>query len=271
MGIVNVTPDSFSDGGRWLDPEAAIAHGLELAAEGADILDIGGESTRPGADPVSEDEERRRVLPVIAALAERTTAPISVDTMKAGVAAAALDAGATIVNDVTAGRGDPAMLATVAARRAGIVLMHMQGEPRTMQANPHYGDVVAEVTDFLRERVAGAEAAGITRDKIMADPGIGFGKTIEHNVALLARLPELVEGLDGVPVLVGTSRKTFLGRISGAVNDTPDERDDATLASVVWAFERGASTVRVHDVHAAARVARFLELVESTQPEDVYA
>jgi dihydropteroate synthase len=258
MGVVNVTPDSFSDGGRFLDPEAAIAHGRALAAEGATVLDVGGESTRPGAAPVGAEQEAARVLPVVRALAGETGLPVSIDTTKAAVAAAAIDAGATIVNDVSAGRLDPEILAVIAGAGAGFVAMHMQGEPRTMQRDPRYDDVVAEVGAFLVERVEAAVAAGIAREAVMVDPGIGFGKTLDHNLALLAALPQLVERV-GVPVLVGTSRKTFIGRLLGT--DATEARDDGTLASVVWALDRGARMVRVHDVRRAARAAALLDVL----------
>ncbi|MGZ4677120.1 MAG: dihydropteroate synthase [Acidimicrobiia bacterium] len=255
MGVVNVTPDSFSDGGRFDAPDAAIAHGRELAAAGAAVLDVGGESTRPGAGPVDEATELGRVLPVIEGLAAAVDVPISIDTMKAAVAAGALAAGATIVNDVSAGTRDPGMLDVVAGAGAGYVAMHMRGEPRTMQADPQYGDVVAEVIAYLRERLDAARHAGVADDALMADPGIGFGKTVEHNLELLASLPELIAGV-GVPVLVGTSRKGFLGRITGVAD--PAARDDATLATVVWSLERGATMVRVHDVRAAVQAAAVL-------------
>lgn len=241
MGIVNVTPDSFSDGGRWLDPAAAIAHGLQLRDDGADLLDVGGESTRPGAAAVSEEEERRRVVPVVAGLAD-AGARVSVDTMKATVAEAALDAGATLVNDVTALR-DSAMVRLVADRDCDVCLVHMQGDPRTMQENPRYDDVVADVAAFLLERADAAMAAGVRRERIILDPGIGFGKTVQHNLELLDRLHELVAL--GFPVLVGTSRKSFLGRIAG--RDT-DDRLPGTIATNVLALARGATIFRVHDV-----------------------
>ncbi len=244
MGIVNVTPDSFSDGGRYLDADAAIAHGLELAAEGAEILDVGGESTRPGADPVPAAEERRRVVPVVEGLrAAGTTAAISVDTTKASVAADALAAGASIVNDVTALRGDPELAGVVAERGAGLCLMHMRGEPRTMQHDPRYGDVVGEVAAFLAERMELAVSCGIDEERIALDPGIGFGKTAEHNLELLRRLDEFAAL--GRPVLIGTSRKSFLGRLTGR---DVDGRLAATIASNVMALERGARIFRVHDV-----------------------
>jgi len=247
MGIVNVTPDSFSDGGHWLDPAAAIAHGRELVAQGAQILDIGGESTRPGAEPVSEAEELRRVVPVIEGLAAAGTgARLSIDTSKAAIAAAALDAGATIVNDVTALRGDRAMAALVAARGCDVCLMHMLGEPRTMQRDPAYGDVVDDVRAFLAERLQHAIDQGIEAQRIWLDPGIGFGKTIEHNLQLLRRLDELVAL--GRPLVVGTSRKSFLGTITGR---EAGERVAGTLATIVLALARGASIFRVHDVGPA--------------------
>jgi dihydropteroate synthase len=258
MGIVNVTPDSFSDGGRFLGVDAAVAHGVALVAAGSALLDVGGESTRPGAAPVDLETELARVLPVIEGLVRRVTVPISVDTTKAAVARAALGAGATVVNDVSAGRHDPAMLDTVAAAGAGLVLMHMQGEPATMQDDPRYDDVVAEVGDFLVERIAAARDAGVAPDAIIADPGIGFAKTAAHNLELLAALAPLAARL-GVPLLVGTSRKSFL-RSFGAGPDA-DARDDATLATTVWAFTQGAAIVRVHDGESSARAARLLEVM----------
>jgi len=245
MGVVNVTPDSFSDGGKWLDPAAAIAHGHELAAQGAQILDVGGESTRPGAAPVSQREELRRVVPVVEGLAS-AGARLSIDTSKAAVAAAALDAGATIVNDVTALRSDPAMAALVAARGCEVCLMHMLGQPRTMQRDPRYGDVVGEVKAFLAQRLAFAVDAGIAEQRVWLDPGIGFGKTIDHNLELLARLDEIVAL--GRPVVVGTSRKSFLGTITGR---TAVERVPGTIATNVLALARGARVFRVHDVAQA--------------------
>jgi dihydropteroate synthase len=242
MGVVNVTPDSFSDGGLYLDPEAAIAHGKELVAAGAEILDVGGESTRPGAKPVGEDEELRRVVPVIQGLRD-TRARISVDTSKAAVAAAALDAGAEIVNDVTALRGDPGMASLCAERGATLVLMHMLGEPRTMQEDPRYGDVVADVKAFLAERLQAAVAAGVAEERVWLDPGIGFGKTGAHNMELLRRLGELREL--GRPLVVGTSRKSFIGRVDGS---PAAQRLGGTIASSVLAAAEGADVLRVHDV-----------------------
>jgi dihydropteroate synthase len=266
MGIVNVTPDSFSDGGRFLDPGRAVEHGLELAAAGAGVLDVGGESTRPGAQPVPADEQRRRVVPVVRRLAEALErVAISVDTTDASVAAAALEAGATVVNDITAGRGDPQMLPLVARAGAGYVFMHMQGTPATMQVDPRYADVVAEVGAFLAERRAAAAEAGIAEDQLVADPGLGFGKTVAHNLALLARLGDVARAA-GVPVLVGPSRKGFIGTAGGPPGAPlpVDQRDDGTLAAVVWALDRGASMVRVHDVAPAVEAIRLLQAVAAS-------
>jgi dihydropteroate synthase len=247
MGIVNVTPDSFSDGGEWFDRDAAVRHGLELAAAGATILDVGGESTRPGADAVDADEELRRVVPVVEGLVRALpTTTVSVDTTKASVAAAALAAGATYVNDVSALRHDPEMPAVVAASGARCCLMHMQGEPRTMQHEPRYGDVVADVIGFLERELARAVASGIPADRIDLDPGIGFGKTLEHNLALLRRLDEIVA--IGPRVVVGTSRKSFLGRLTG--RDDPRQRLAGTIATNVLALAAWARVFRVHDVGA---------------------
>jgi dihydropteroate synthase len=244
MGVVNVTPDSFSDGGLYLDLASAVEHGLALEAQGAAILDVGGESTRPGADPVEAEEESRRVVPVIQALvAAGVSAQISVDTSKAEVTERALAAGATLVNDVTALRAAPEMAELTAAAGADLCLMHMVGTPRTMQDDPQYDDVVAEVKRFLEERMAFAVAQGVREEKIILDPGIGFGKTVAHNLELLRRLPELVAL--GRPVLVGTSRKSFLGKLTGR---GVDERIPGTLATNVLAYERGARIFRVHDV-----------------------
>jgi dihydropteroate synthase len=268
MGVVNVTPDSFSDGGRFLDTARAVAHGRELVAAGADVIDVGGESTRPGAEPVAPDEELRRVVPVVEALAADGAAPVSIDTTKAVVAAAALRAGATIVNDVTAGLGDPDLLGVVADAGAALVVMHMQGEPRTMQDAPHYDDVTREVVDRLTQRLDAARTAGVRADALIADPGIGFGKTIAHNLELLARLADIVAAV-GVPVMVGASRKSFLGRLTGAA--VASERDDATLATTVWSFTQGARIVRVHDVASSARAARLLDVMARATPAGVAA
>jgi len=266
MGVVNVTPDSFSDGGRWIDADRAVAHGLDLVADGADLLDIGGESTRPGAEPVPADEERRRVVPVIERLAVESGVPLSIDTTKAEVAAAAIEAGAAIVNDVSAGRLDPPILEVVAAAGAGFVAMHMLGEPRTMQDDPQYDDVVGEVGDFLVERLAVARAAGIADAALAADPGIGFGKTVRHNLELLARLPEIVARVE-VPVLVGTSRKRFIGAVLGREGgDLPaDQREEGTLATVACALDRGARVVRVHEARPAAHAVRLLEAMRAAE------
>lgn len=244
MGVVNVTPDSFSDGGRY--PGAA--HGAGLARDGADILDVGGESTRPGASPVAAAEEIRRVVPVVTQLASDGFL-VSVDTMKAEVARAALAAGARIVNDVTAGR-DSDMFGVVADAKAGLVLMHMQGEPRTMQANPHYDDVVKDVSQFLLERAQAAQSAGVARGAIALDPGIGFGKTVEHNVALLRHVGDLKRL--GYPVMVGASRKAFLAKLTGD-DASPQDRLEATLAAHLAAARGGADIIRCHDVKAHRR------------------
>ncbi len=247
MGVVNVTPDSFSDGGVFDDAKAAIAHGRRLAAEGAAIVDNGGESTRPGADPVPPGDELARVIPVVEGLAGLEGVQISIDTMKAAVAEAALDAGATYVNDVSAFRHDPEMAALVAERKVDCCLMHMLGEPRTMQQGPRYDDVVDDVRAFLEERLAHAVQAGVAEERIQLDPGIGFGKTLEHNLELLRRLDELT-ALER-PLVIGTSRKSFLGRLTG--RDVTD-RVHATVATTVIAYERGARVFRVHDVAPTA-------------------
>jgi dihydropteroate synthase len=246
MGILNVTPDSFSDGGEWFGLEAALAHARDMVAEGAELIDVGGESTRPGAEPVSEEKELRRVLPVVEGLAADLSATLSVDTSKAAVARAALTAGAGFVNDVTALRGDPAMAGVVAEAGCECCLMHMLGEPRTMQDDPRYADVVDDVRAFLEERAAFAVASGIAPGRIHVDPGIGFGKTAAHNLELLRRLGEIAA--IGFPVVIGTSRKSFLGRLTG--RDDPHDRVAATVATSVLAFERGARVFRVHDVAA---------------------
>jgi dihydropteroate synthase len=265
MGIVNVTPDSFSDGGRYLDASAAIDHGLALVEEGADVLDLGAESTRPGAAPVNEQEEIRRLLPVVEALAAKAGVPLSVDTMKASVARAALEAGAQIVNDVSAGTHDAGMLALCAERNAPVVLMHMRGEPRTMQTGVRYRDVVGDVLAYLDERAAAARAAGVTSDRILVDPGFGFGKLVEHNLVLLRRLGEFRRL--GYPVVAGTSRKTFIGKVLG---DLPvEERLEGTAATVALAIWNGASVVRVHDVGAMRRVVNIVEAtMNAIEPGD---
>ena len=256
MGVVNVTPDSFSDGGLFLDPEAAVRHGVELAAKGADLLDIGGESTRPGSDPVPVNEEIDRVVPVIKRLAAEVDVPISIDTQKASVAAAALDAGASIVNDVSAGRHDPDMFDEVRELEAGMVLMHMLGDPKTMQVEPHYDDVVADVQAFLREGVEAAVMAGIERDRLCVDPGIGFGKTLEHNLTLLREIDAV--RVEGVPLLVGPSRKSFIGRLTGA---EPDDRIGGTAGAVAWLAAKGVEMIRVHDVREMRQVVQVVEAI----------
>ncbi|HZB79630.1 MAG TPA: dihydropteroate synthase [Actinomycetota bacterium] len=256
MGIVNVTPDSFSDGGMFDDADAAVKHGLQLLEEGADILDVGGESTRPGSIPVDEDEELARVLPVIEGLRrEAPEAILSVDTRKAAVASEALAAGTDVVNDIGAG-ADPGMFGVVASAGAGMVLMHMQGEPKTMQSEPRYGDVVGEVRSFLAERLGGAVAAGIGRDRLCVDPGIGFGKTPDQNLALLHELAMFRQL--GRPVLLGTSRKSTIGHVL----DLPaHERLEGTLATTALGIAAGVDIVRVHDVLANVRAARMSDAV----------
>jgi len=258
MGIVNVTPDSFSDGGLFLDPGRAVERGLALAEDGADVIDVGGESTRPGADPVPAEEEIRRVLPVIAGLRPRTKALISVDTSKVEVAEAALDAGADIINDISAFRLDPRILHLAARHGAGFILMHMKGVPRTMQAHPRYNDVVAEVRAFLAERIDVAEAYGLPRESIAVDPGIGFGKNQADNLALLARLRGLADLRR--PVAVGVSRKSFIGKILDA---PPEDRLEGTIAAAVVSLVNGASILRVHDVRAVKRAVRVAEAILS--------
>jgi dihydropteroate synthase len=255
MGIVNVTPDSFSDGGRFLDPGLAVAHGLRLVEDGADIVDVGGESTRPGSDPVPADEERRRVIPVVEGLAAAASVPVSIDTRKADVAAAALEAGAAIVNDVSAGT-DPEMFDVVRERDAAIVLMHMKGDPKTMQEAPHYDDVVGEVHEFLRERIEAAAFAGVDPERIAIDPGIGFGKDLEQNLRLMHRIDALLDL--GRPIVVGPSRKRFIG----ALLDLPEnERVEGTAGAVAWMVARGAHVVRVHDVKQIGRVVRIVDAI----------
>ena len=251
MGIVNVTPDSFFDGGRFCDPQRAVAHALRLVEEGADLLDIGAESTRPGALPVDEQEERRRLVPVVAAVAKAVSVPISVDTSKAEVAKAAIDAGAIMVNDVTALRGDSAMVGVVAQAGVALVLMHMQGTPDIMQHAPRYDDVVGEVAQFLAERVRYAIDHGVARDRIVVDPGIGFGKTLGHNLDLLANLRVFAEL--GYPVLVGPSRKGFIGQLT---DQSVEARGWGTAGVVALAVEQGANILRVHDVGPMKDVAK---------------
>jgi dihydropteroate synthase len=260
MGVVNVTPDSFFDGGRYLDVEAAVAHAVRLVEEGADLLDVGAESTRPGADIVSEAEERGRAIPVVTAIAKAVSVPISIDTSKASVARAALDAGAVLVNDVTALRADQAMVDVVAHTGAGVVLMHMHGTPRTMQQAPRYDDVVGTISDFFEERIRFAMAHGIVRRQIILDPGIGFGKLLEHNLTLLAQLCCFEQFQ--CPVMVGVSRKAFLGQLVGR---QVQERQWATAAAVAISVDRGAGILRVHDVKAMKDVVEVAAAI-SRQP-----
>lgn len=256
MGILNVTPDSFSEDGRFFDPEEAVRHAAQMISDGAEVVDVGGESTRPGSDPVPADEEIRRVLPVIERIAEqRPDVPISIDTRKTEVADRALAAGATIVNDVSAG-GDPGMFDVVRKHDAAIVLMHMKGEPKTMQQSPEYEDVVGEVHEFLRERIEAAEVAGIDAERIAIDPGIGFGKNLEHNLELMHRIDSFLDL--GRPVLVGPSRKRFIG----AVLDVPEDgRVEGTIGAVAWLVSRGAHVVRVHDVREVVRAVRVIDAI----------
>ncbi len=256
MGIVNVTPDSFSGDGLLLDADAAIKQGVQMVEDGADILDVGGESTRPGSDPISIGEELGRVAPVIEGLAMQVDVPISVDTRKAEVARVALEAGAAIVNDISAGP-DPAMFELARDSGAGLVLMHMQGEPKTMQADPQYDDVVREVRSFLADRIGAAVAAGVARGQLCADPGIGFGKNIEHNLALLHDIGSFHDLR--VPILVGTSRKRFIGELTGV--DDPQERVEGTAATVAWCAAQGVEIVRVHDVREMVKVVRVVDAI----------
>ena len=260
MGILNATPDSFSDGGLFAAQDRALVHAREMAAAGADIIDIGGESTRPGAEPVSEEEELRRIIPLIEGLASELAIPLSVDTYKASVAEKALAAGASIVNDISGLRFSPDMARVVAAYDAAIIIMHIKGTPRNMQQNPVYSDVVGEVRDYLQEGIELAVKAGIDCEKIMIDPGIGFGKTLEHNLALLNRLDEFRRL--GRPIVLGTSRKKFIGTVLGI--PLPSQRVDGTAATVALGIERGASVVRVHDVARMVQVARMTDAILRT-------
>lgn len=261
MGILNVTPDSFSDGGQFFSLESALERARQLIREGADILDIGGESSRPGAQPVPAEEELRRVIPVIRAIRAESNVPISVDTYKASVAEAALEAGANMVNDISALRFDPQMVSVVARARVPVVLMHMQGEPRTMQQNPVYTDVVREIKEFLAERIAFAVACGVKKERILIDPGIGFGKTVAHNIEILRRLGELTEL--HCPIVIGTSRKSFIGWLGGTgAEPLPvDKRLEGTIASNVIAVLNGAQVVRVHDVAPLKRALAIVDAV----------
>lgn len=256
MGVVNVTPDSFSDGGRFLDPAQAIAHGQALVEQGAEILDVGGESTRPGAEPVSEAEELRRVLPVIEELNRQVRIPISIDTLKPAVARAALQAGASVVNDIAANRTDPTMWNVAAEAGAGYVCMHMQGTPRTMQINPVYADVVREVERFFRDRLRRLKACGLAREQVVLDPGIGFGKTAKHNLQLLAGLRSFTKLTR--PLLLGVSRKSFIGKLLGA---DVESRLPASLACASLAVEAGVQIIRAHDVAPTVQAVRMTEAV----------
>ena len=257
MGVLNVTPDSFSDGGKFFDPSHAITRGLAMVAEGADMLDIGGESTRPGATPVEAEEELRRILPVIKGLRARTDVPLSIDTMKARVAAAAMAGGADIINDISGLQHDPGMARTAAETNAGLVLMHLRGTPRTMQQQPQYTDVVAEVRQRLTLAYEEAVAAGVDPECLVFDPGIGFGKTLEHNLTLLRNLPEFQ--IQGRPVLLGVSRKSFIGRLLG--NNDPLAREAPTTALTAWSRQHGVRILRVHAVKENAEALRMMEAI----------
>jgi dihydropteroate synthase len=258
MGVLNVTPDSFSDGGRFAAVDAAVAHAEEMAAAGADLIDVGGESTRPGSSPVDDDEQIRRVLPVLKASTARLPNVIfSIDTTRSRVAEAALDAGAHLVNDISAGTDDRDMFPLVARRRVPIILMHMLGRPKTMQQSPTYHDVTGEVSGYLNERIIAAGMHGVDVDRILIDPGIGFGKTLEHNLELLRRQMELT--VLGRPVVIGTSRKSFVGKVTG--ESEPSQRLFGTAATVAWAVANGAAIVRVHDVEPMAKVVKMIRAI----------
>jgi len=268
MGILNVTPDSFSDGGLFSDAGKALSHARNLAAAGADIIDIGGESTRPGSEPLAEDEELRRILPLIERLSKELTVPLSVDTYKAAVAERALDAGASIVNDISGLRFSPDMAKVVADHGAAVIIMHIKGTPRNMQENPVYGDVIGEIIAYLEEGIAIAERAGVDRNNTLIDPGIGFGKTLEHNLEILNRLDEF--RTLGRPIVLGTSRKKFIGKVLDI--PVPEQRDEGTAATVALGIERGASIVRVHDVAHMVRIVRMTDAIVNpraifTQPQ----
>ena len=264
MGIVNVTPDSFSDGGEFLDPGRAIEHGLQLVGEGADIIDVGGESTRPGAEMISVEEELRRVLPVIEGLAGQTKAPISIDSQKAAVARVALQAGASIINDIAANRAGTEMWELAAESGAGYILMHMQGTPQTMHLAPKYEDVVGEVDDFFSGRLRSAEACGVHLEQIVLDPGIGFGKTVRHNLQLLAGLTRF--RIHQRPLLVGVSRKSFIGKLVGG---EVHERVPGSIACNVWAVVNGVQLIRTHDVAATIQAVRMVEEIQRVSACDI--
>ena len=255
MGVLNVTPDSFSDGNEFFECDTAVERGIQMESEGADIIDVGGESTRPGAEPVSAEQELQRVVPVIEKLGARVKVPISIDTSKSEVAGAALDAGALIINDVTAGRADEKMLPLAATRKSAVVLMHMQGEPRTMQKNPHYGDVVGEVADFFRQQYSRALECGVDPMRLAFDPGIGFGKTLKHNLLLLKNIDQL--RVNDRPLIVGVSRKSFLVKLTGS--DEMRDRIGPTVALTAILRERGADILRVHDVKENVAALRTVE------------
>lgn len=263
MGILNITPDSFSDGGKYVDQQEAVDHALRMEHEGAAVIDVGGESSRPGSERVSSVQQRRRVVPVIEKLADMLTVPISIDTTSAEVAMAAIDAGASIINDISAGQEDSEMFALAAGTRAGLILMHMQGEPGTMQKSPFYVDVVGEVRQYLDEVINRATAAGVSKDQIAVDPGIGFGKLLKHNLLLLGHLGRLHEL--GVPVLVGPSRKAFIGQLTGR---EPDERLAGTLAAVASCVAQDVQLVRVHDVGQACDLIAVLEAIHHSRAEN---
>ncbi len=264
MGILNVTPDSFSDGGRFFDARLAVEHGLQMARDGADMIDIGGESTRPGSDPVPVEEELKRVVPVIRALSGETDCLLSVDTRKARVAEASLAAGAHVINDITALTHDPAMPSVVRDQGAGVILMHMRGDPKTMQLAPEYGNVVKEVADYLEQRIRDLEGVGLSRYSLAVDPGLGFGKTVEHNVSLIARTDYLSRF--GRPVVIGLSRKSFIGKITGReVHD----RLPGCLAATAYVIQRGAHVIRVHDVKESCDVARLMDILRREEARDV--
>lgn len=258
MGVLNVTPDSFSDGGLHFDKSSAVDRALRMVEEGADIIDIGGESTRPGSDPVSADEEIRRTVPVIESIAGKVTCPISIDTYRAGVARRALDAGASVVNDISGMRFDPLMSQVVSDSKIPVVIMHMKGTPKNMQLNPVYENLIPEILDYFRERLQFAVNSGISEDLIVLDPGIGFGKTFDHNLAILNNLQEFA--LLAKPLLIGPSRKAFLGRLLGSAG--PGERIEGTAAAVAISIMKGANIVRVHDVKEMAKVARVADAIK---------
>jgi dihydropteroate synthase len=260
MGVLNVTPDSFSDGGKFDNVTRALQHAREMARDGADLIDIGGESTRPGSLPVDSDEQIRRVVPVVRAITQDgVPVTLSVDTTQSAVAEAALDAGAHVINDISAGRDSDRMFALAATRNVPVILMHMKGIPATMQHEPVYADVTAEVIQFLKDRVEAAREAGINAENVLVDPGIGFGKTADHNLELLRRVKDIVNAV-GRPLVLGTSRKGFIGRVTGEVD--PSQRLFGTAATIAWGIANGARVLRVHDVGPMAQVARMIEAIE---------